>query len=50
MKKNLKYVAIAFVIFYVLSSPTKAAHTVNRIFDLLGQWGEALATFVGALG
>ncbi|WP_169744404.1 hypothetical protein [Spirillospora albida] len=50
MKKNLRYVAIAFVIFYLLSSPTDAAGVVNNAFDQLGQAGSQLAAFVNALG
>ncbi|MER7545199.1 MULTISPECIES: hypothetical protein [Actinomadura] len=50
MKKNLRYVAIAFVIFYLLSSPTDAAGVVNNAFDQLGQAGNQLAAFVNALG
>lgn len=50
MKKNLRYVAIAFVIFYLLSSPTDAAGVVNNAFDQLAQAGNQLAAFVNALG
>ncbi|MFC4051869.1 MULTISPECIES: hypothetical protein [Actinomadura] len=50
MKKNLRYVAIAFVIFYLLSSPTDAAGVVNNAFSQLGKAGNQLASFVNALG
>ncbi|WP_169807883.1 hypothetical protein [Actinomadura hibisca] len=50
MKKNLRYVAIAFVIFYLLSSPRAAAGVVNNAFDQLGEAGRQLATFVNSLG
>ncbi|HLV72875.1 MULTISPECIES: hypothetical protein [unclassified Actinomadura] len=50
MKKNLRYVAIAFVIFYLLSSPTDAANVVNNAFSQLGEAGNQLAAFVNALG
>ncbi|GAA2588121.1 hypothetical protein SMC26_13165 [Actinomadura fulvescens] len=50
MKKNLRYVAIAFVIFYLLSKPTEAASVVNNGFDQLAKAGNQLAAFVGALG
>ncbi|MFG2005430.1 hypothetical protein ACGFNU_40410 [Spirillospora sp. NPDC048911] len=50
MKKNLRYVAIAFVIFYLLSKPTEAAAVVNNGFDQLANAGNQLAAFVGALG
>src|SRR5690606_20363449 len=50
MKKNLRYVAIAFLIFYLLSSPTDAANVVNNAFSQLGEAGNQLAAFVNALG
>ncbi|MEV5573337.1 hypothetical protein AB0L06_25115 [Spirillospora sp. NPDC052269] len=50
MKKNLRYVAIAFVIFYLLSSPNAAAHVVNNAFSQLGKAGSQLSSFVNALG
>lgn len=50
MKKNVRYVAIAFVIFYILSKPKQAAALVNNSFDNLGRAAEQLATFVSALG
>lgn len=50
MKKNLRYVAIAFVIFYLLSQPTNAAAVVNNAFSMLGDAGDSLAQFVNRLG
>ncbi|GAA4338465.1 hypothetical protein AB0C84_32840 [Actinomadura sp. NPDC048955] len=50
MKKNLRYVAIAFVIFYLLSSPTDAADVVNNAFSKLGDAGNSLSAFVNQLG
>jgi hypothetical protein len=50
MKKNLRYVAIAFVVFYLLSSPRDAASVVNNAFAQLGEAGNQLAAFVNALG
>lgn len=50
MKKNLRYVAIAFVLFYLLSQPTNAAGVVNNAFSMLGDAGNSLAAFVNALG
>ncbi|WUI02266.1 hypothetical protein OHR68_10805 [Spirillospora sp. NBC_00431] len=49
-KKNLRYVAIAFVVFYLLSRPTDAADLVNNTFDQLGTAGDQLAAFVEGLG
>ncbi|HEY8481037.1 MAG TPA: hypothetical protein VIL71_14520 [Spirillospora sp.] len=50
MKKYLRWTAIAFVAFYLLSSPTDAANLVNNAFSQLGNAGNQLATFVTALG
>jgi hypothetical protein len=50
VKKNMKYVAIAFVLFYLLSQPTNAANVVNNAFSLLGNFGDSLAQFVNTLG
>ncbi|HEY7488923.1 MAG TPA: hypothetical protein VH912_31075 [Streptosporangiaceae bacterium] len=50
MKKYLKYGAIAFVLFYLLSQPANAANVVNNAFSLLGDAGTSLAQFVNALG
>lgn len=50
MKKNLRYVAIAFVIFYLLSQPRNAADVVNNAFSQLGRAGDSLAQFVNSLG
>jgi hypothetical protein len=50
MKKNMKYVAIAFVLFYLLSQPGNAANVVNSAFAMLGNAGDSIATFVNGLG
>lgn len=50
MNKNVKYVAIAFVLFYLLSQPRAAAEVVNNAFDSVGKAGTQLATFVNTLG
>ncbi|WP_165975629.1 hypothetical protein [Actinomadura rubrisoli] len=49
-QKNLRYVAIAFVIFYLLSSPQDAADVVNNTFSKLGEAGDQLSSFVNNLG
>lgn len=48
-KKNLQYVAIAFVIFYLLSQPRNAANVVNNTLSALGDAGDSVATFVNAI-
>lgn len=50
MKKNLRYVAIAFLIFYLLSQPANAAEVVNNIIAALGDAGDSLARFVNNIG
>jgi hypothetical protein len=50
MKKNMKYVIIAFLLFYLLSQPGEAAQAVNNAFGMLGDAGDSLATFVNGLG
>jgi hypothetical protein len=50
MKKNLRWVAIAFVAFYLLSQPTNAAGVVNNAASALASAGTSLAQFVNHLG
>ncbi|MFC0039992.1 MULTISPECIES: hypothetical protein [Actinomadura] len=50
MKKYGRFVAIAFVIFYLLSSPRAAADVVNNAFARLGDAGNQLGTFVTSIG
>ena len=50
VKKYGRYVAIAFVAFYLLSQPTNAANVVDRAFQALGDAGNSLAAFVNAIG
>ncbi|GAA3923550.1 hypothetical protein GCM10023085_00930 [Actinomadura viridis] len=49
-KKHLRYVGIAFLAFYLLSSPRDAAAVVNNAFAQLGEAGNQIAAFVNALG
>ncbi len=48
-KKVLTWVAIAFAVFYVLSSPTQAAAAVESAGNGLQTAGEAVATFFNEL-
>jgi hypothetical protein len=50
MKRYGKYVAIAFVLFYLLSQPANAANVVNSAFSMLADAGDSLAQFVNTLG
>ena len=49
-QRNMKLIALAFVIFYLLSQPANAANVVNNAFSALGDAGDSLATFVNRLG
>lgn len=48
--KYIKYLAIAFVLFYLLSQPSNAAAVINNVFVLLGDSGDALAKWINSLG
>ena len=48
-KKILTWVAIAFVAYYLLSSPAGAAHVVHSAVNGLHNAGNSLATFVNSL-
>lgn len=50
MKKYLSWIAIAFVAFYLLSSPNGAASIVDGIIGWLGDMADNLSTFVDSLG
>lgn len=50
MKKYLGWIAIAFVAFYLLSSPQGAASVVDGTVNWLGNMGDSLSTFVESLG
>jgi hypothetical protein len=49
LKKLLTWVAVAFVIFYVIQRPDDAAGIVRSAGAALGDAAESLSTFVGSL-
>lgn len=49
MKKYLTWAAVAFVLFFLLSSPEGAAEVVQSAVDGLMSAGESLSTFVNSL-
>lgn len=49
MKKYLTWALIAFVIFYLVTSPAGAAHVVHGALGGLSALGESLSRFVNAL-
>jgi hypothetical protein len=49
LSKILTYVAIAFVIWWVIQQPTSAAHLVHNIGTLLSTAAHGLANFVASI-
>jgi hypothetical protein len=49
VKKLLTWLAIAFVIFYIMKSPESSADIVRSAGQALGNAASSLATFVGSL-
>ena len=49
VKKALSWVAIIFVVYYLATQPTGAAHFVHSVFGWLQGAGTSLATFVNNL-
>ena len=49
LSKILTYVAIAFVIWWVIQQPTSAAHLVHNIGTLLSEAAHGLANFVAQI-
>ncbi|GAA0942065.1 hypothetical protein [Actinocorallia libanotica] len=50
MNQKVRYVAIAFVIFYLISQPTAAAGVVNNAFSAIGDAGNQLGVFISSIG
>ena len=49
MKKYLTWALGAFVVFYLLNSPSGAAHVVHNALNSLTSAGDSLSRFVNAL-
>lgn len=49
MKKYLTWALGAFVVFYLLTSPSGAAHVVHNALGSLASAGNSLSRFVNAL-
>jgi hypothetical protein len=49
LSKILTYLAIAFVIWWVIQQPTSAAHLVHNIGNLLSTAAHGLSNFVASL-
>ena len=49
MKKVLSWLAVIFVVFYLLTQPGSAGHLLTSGFHGLHSAGDSLARFVGSL-
>ena len=49
LSKILTYVAIAFVVWWVIQQPTSAAHLVHNIGNLLSTAAHGLSNFVASI-
>ncbi|HEY5398469.1 MAG TPA: hypothetical protein VIL16_24095 [Trebonia sp.] len=49
LSKILTYLAIAFVIWWVIQQPTSAAHLVHNIGNLLSTAAHGLSNFVASI-
>lgn len=49
MKKVLGWAAVIFIVFYLVTDPTGAAHAVTNLLGLLKTAGSSLATFFNSL-
>jgi hypothetical protein len=50
MNPKVRNVAIAFIIFYLISQPRAAADVVNNALSAIGDAGNQLGLFVSSLG
>jgi hypothetical protein len=50
LRRLAPWILGAFALWYLLTSPTEAAHAVTGAASGLATAGESLATFVNALG
>jgi hypothetical protein len=49
LKKVLTWLAVAFVVFYLIKAPESSADIVRNAGEALGNAASSLATFVGGL-
>jgi hypothetical protein len=49
LKKILSWGIVIFILFYLATQPTAAAHVMTNIFDGLKSIGRSLATFFNSL-
>ncbi|MGO9079219.1 MAG: hypothetical protein ACLQDY_09285 [Streptosporangiaceae bacterium] len=49
LKRVITWVIVIFIIYYLVSDPTGAAHAMNSALDGLKSAGRSLSTFVSNL-
>jgi hypothetical protein len=49
LKKVLTWLAVAFIVFYVIKAPESSANIVRSAGQALGDAASSLAAFVGSL-
>jgi hypothetical protein len=49
VKKILGWVVVIFIVFYLVTNPTGAAHAMTNLLNLLKGAGNSLATFFNSL-
>lgn len=49
LKKMLGIVAVVFVLFWIISAPTSASGSMNRMMSNLNDAGTSMTTFMGNL-
>ena len=49
LSKIISYLAIAFVVWWVIQEPTSAAHLVHNIGSLLSQAAHGVSNFVASI-
>jgi hypothetical protein len=49
LRKIITWAIVIFIVFYLLTQPSGAAHVINNLLNLLKEAGNSLATFVNSL-
>jgi len=49
LRKIVTWAIVIFIVFYLLTQPSGAAHVINNLLNLLKEAGNSLATFVNSL-
>jgi hypothetical protein len=49
LRKIITWAIVIFIVFYLLTQPSGAAHVISNLLNLLKSAGNSLATFVNSL-